>query len=152
MDAIEVRQLLRSDIQFLEEFDDVLFAKEVIRDRSVVKIVAEIDEHPVGYLIADKDSICVELAHICVHPDFRRRGVGSKLVADLALSIGEDVGIECMIDSEDLMARHFFATNEFTTAREFEFLGSEWVIMRRGWRTDIVDDLKFRGVGKWTDA
>lgn len=148
MDAIEVRQLLRSDIQHLEEFDDVVFAREVIRDRSVVKILAEIGDTPVGYLIADKDSICIELAHICVHPDYRMRGVGRKLIDDLSLSVGGDVGIECMIDAEDYEVMKFFTSCGFSVVRDVNFLGSDWKILRHGWRTDISDDLKYRGVSE----
>ncbi|MEM2864165.1 MAG: ribosomal protein S18-alanine N-acetyltransferase [Candidatus Bathyarchaeia archaeon] len=61
---------------------------------SMVFLVAEVDGLPVGYIVAEKPSPIRRgsgrILNLAVHPWFRRRGIGSRLLkeAEAALNVG----------------------------------------------------------------
>lgn len=65
---------------------------KILRQRNCIGMVAEIDEQVVGYMIYELHSTRLNLLNFAVHPDYRRRGVGSEMMRKLVGKISASFG------------------------------------------------------------
>jgi [ribosomal protein S18]-alanine N-acetyltransferase len=55
----------------------------VLRQRNCIGMVAELGERVVGFMIYELHKAKLEILNFCVHPEYRRQGVGHQMIAKL---------------------------------------------------------------------
>jgi len=102
MDEQQIREAKPTDIKRMAELDKICFTlpwslndfkTEIIRNQIAFYLVFEADSEIVGYagLWAIKPE--GHITNVAVHPDFRRRGIGAKLMEELLKQSGERFGL-----------------------------------------------------------
>jgi ribosomal protein S18 acetylase RimI-like enzyme len=112
-----------------EAFSPAAAADVLARPDNLV-FIAEVDEAPAGYAYAEVRRVpetaaryayeVVHLHHLSVRPDYRRQGVGQRLL-DAVRSAGEEVGIALLtldVWSFNESARAFFHRHGFKPYNE----------------------------------
>jgi ribosomal-protein-alanine N-acetyltransferase len=95
---MDVRWLVQRDIEQVEAIEAESFPWpwshndfiRCLRQRNVIGLVARDDNDSVlGYVIYELHKHYFEILNLAVHPDHRRRGVGSTLINRLAMKLAE---------------------------------------------------------------
>ncbi|HEV3164791.1 MAG TPA: ribosomal protein S18-alanine N-acetyltransferase [Isosphaeraceae bacterium] len=87
----------------------------VLRQRNCIGMVAEHGERVVGFMIYELHKSKLQILNFCVHPEFRRQGVGHQMVAKLVgkLSSHRRTRIELHIRETNLPAQLFYRSQGF---------------------------------------
>jgi len=87
----------------------------VLRQRNCIGMVAEHGERVVGFMIYELHKTKLEILNFCVHPEYRRQGVGNQMVAKLVgkLSSHRRTRISLHIRETNLPAQLFFRAQSF---------------------------------------
>lgn len=59
---------------------DLEMVKSLHRKRKIEVVVAEFEDGVVGWMMWRREEGCLRLIRVVVHPNFRRRGIGTELV------------------------------------------------------------------------
>lgn len=86
-----VRWMVRRDLDVVHQIETASFnapwSREefarILKCRNHLALVAELGEHILGYLIYQRKMPFLEIVNFAVHPDYRRRGVGTRLICRL---------------------------------------------------------------------
>ena len=76
-DMPEVLNIEESSFEFPWSEDDFI---RCLRQRNCIGMVAEHDERVVGFMIYELHKTRLHVLNFCVHPTYRRLGVGSQMV------------------------------------------------------------------------
>jgi ribosomal protein S18 acetylase RimI-like enzyme len=114
-------------------------------DRYIGKIlekcyVADFAGDVVGVLCMDRDGYTYSLAHIEVHPELRRIGIGTSLLQTLRMAIPDDTSIEVDLDIKSHGAIAFLKENSFMVYRR----ELDRIYLRNGWRFRVPPDVMYR--------
>jgi ribosomal-protein-alanine N-acetyltransferase len=87
----------------------------VLRQRNCIGMVAEHGERVVGFMIYELHKAKLQILNFCVHPEYRRQGVGHQMVAKLVgkLSSHRRTRISLNIRESNLPAQLFYRTQGF---------------------------------------
>jgi ribosomal-protein-alanine N-acetyltransferase len=115
-DMPEVLQAEQSSFEFAWTEEDFL---RCLRQRNCIGMVAECGEKVVGFMIYELHKAKLHILNFAVHPDFRRRGVGSQMVAKLVskLSSHRRTRITLEVRETNLAAQLFFRAQDFKAVR-----------------------------------
>ncbi len=87
---VHCRWLIRRDMPELNAIEATLPEPlleadllDALRNRNVIGMVAEIGDRVLGYMVYEMHKAKLEIFRLAVHPDYRRRGVGSQMVAKM---------------------------------------------------------------------
>lgn len=90
-----IRWLLRADMSAIAAFEGEDLhgwgqhrLMHAMRHRDVIALVAEVGEKVVGFAVYLLRPKRLEVLRIAVHPDWRRRGIGSRLLGNIMQKIG----------------------------------------------------------------
>lgn len=95
---IHLRWMIRRDMDDVARIETASFPSpwgeesflEQLRREDVVSLIAEVNDRPVGYLIYELRRKSLHVLRMAVDPDYRGRGVGTRLVDKLKAKIGMD--------------------------------------------------------------
>lgn len=107
------------DASFREPWTEDDFVKS-LRQRNVIGMVAEHQDLIIGYMIYELHRDSIHLLSIAVHPDFRRQGVGTAMLAKLAskLQLQQNrtkittMASEINLDAQLFLKEHGFRATE----------------------------------------
>ncbi len=90
-----------------------------LRQRNCIGMVAEQGERVVGFMIYELHKIKLHVLNFAVHPSYRRRGVGTQMVAKLIskLSGHRRTRITLEVRETNLAAQLFFRRQDFKAMR-----------------------------------
>ncbi len=106
-DMAEVLDIENRSFEFPWTEEDFI---RCLRQRNCIGMVAEYEERVVGFMIYELHKNRLHILNFAVHPDFRRRGVGSQMTAKLAgkLSQQRRNRIQLEVRETNLAAQLFF--------------------------------------------
>jgi len=105
------------DVSFREPWTEDDFIKS-LRQRNVIGMVAEHQDLVIGYMIYELHRNRIHLLSIAVHPDFRRQGVGTAMLAKLASKLYSNrtkittIASEINLDAQLFLRQHGFRATE----------------------------------------
>lgn len=118
-DQAEIIQIQLDALQFLaakdynqEQIDALLTSKKTPRGSDEIIFIAEIDKKVVGF--ASLLSSFNTIGAVFVDPDFVRRGIGSKLLANIEQEARKH-GVPILWVCSSLTGYHFYKANEYRT-------------------------------------
>ena len=130
--SVHIRWMIRRDMPEVLEienngFEFPWFEEDFIRclrQRNSIGMVAEYDEHVVGFMIYELHKSRLHILNFAVHPEFRRNDVGQQMVAKLIskLSHQRRTQITLEVRETNLDAQLFFRDQGFratTVLRSF---------------------------------
>jgi ribosomal-protein-alanine N-acetyltransferase len=119
--ALHLRWLIRRDMPEVLAIEAASFGAHAwteeefvraIRQRSNIALVAELGETIVGYTVYELRKASIQVLNFAVHPDYRRRGVGtalfSKLVTKLTPGHNKRHKLTLEVRETNLPAQQFF--------------------------------------------
>jgi ribosomal-protein-alanine N-acetyltransferase len=120
-DMPEVLAIEASSFEFPWVEEDFI---RCLRQRNCIGMVAEHDDQVVGFMIYELNKNRIQVLNFAVAPEFRRRGVGTQMVAKLIgkLSAQRRTRIALEVRETNLAAQLFFRTTGFravTVLRNF---------------------------------
>lgn len=86
-----------------------------LRQRNCIGMVAELGEKVVGFMIYELHKTKLHILNFAVDPDYRRRGVGTQMVAKLISKLSAHRRTSIMLEAREsnLSAQLFFRENGF---------------------------------------
>ena len=121
--SVHIRWMIRRDMADVLEienhsFEFPWFEEDFIRclrQRNCIGMVAEYDEHVVGFMIYELHKTRLHILNFAVHPDFRRSQVGFQMVSKLTskLSYQRRTQITLEVRETNLEAQLFFRGQDF---------------------------------------
>ena len=120
-DMAEVLEIERKSFEFPWSEEDFI---RCLRQRNCIGMVAEMDDHVVGFMIYELHKNRLHILNFAVHPDRRQRHVGSQMVEKLVgkLSSQRRNRILLEVRETNLAAQVFFRSTGFraiSVLREF---------------------------------
>jgi len=120
-DMPEVLAIEASSFEFPWVEEDFI---RCLRQRNCIGMVAEHDDQVVGFMIYELNKNRIQVLNFAVAPEFRRRGVGTQMIAKLIgkLSAQRRTRIALEVRETNLAAQLFFRTTGFravTVLRNF---------------------------------
>ncbi len=111
-DMPEVLSIEASSFEFPWLEEDFI---RCLRQRNCIGMVAEHDDQVVGFMIYELNKNRIQVLNFAVAPEFRRRGVGTQMVAKLIgkLSVQRRSRIVLEVRETNLAAQLFFRTIGF---------------------------------------
>jgi ribosomal-protein-alanine N-acetyltransferase len=90
-----------------------------LRQRNCIGMVAETDDHVIGFMIYELHRSRLHILNFAVHPDVRRIGIGKQMIAKLInkLSTHRRQKISLAVRERNLDAQMFFRRHEFKATR-----------------------------------
>ena len=90
-----------------------------LRQRNCIGMVAETDEHVIGFMIYELHRNRLHILNFAVHPNARRTGIGAQMVAKLVnkLSTHRRQKISLAVRERNLEAQVFFRNHDFRATR-----------------------------------
>ena len=90
-----------------------------LRQRNCIGMVAETDEHVIGFMIYELHRNRLHILNFAVHPNARRSGIGAQMVAKLVnkLSTHRRQKISLAVRERNLEAQVFFRNHDFRATR-----------------------------------
>jgi ribosomal-protein-alanine N-acetyltransferase len=90
-----------------------------LRQRNCIGMVAEADDHVVGFMIYELHKNKLHILNFAVHPTARRIGIGGQMVAKLVnkLSTHRRQKITLAVRERNLSAQVFFRVHDFRATR-----------------------------------
>jgi ribosomal-protein-alanine N-acetyltransferase len=115
-DMAEVLRTEQESFEFPWTEEDFL---KCLRQRNCIGMVAELDERVVGFMIYELHKSKLHVLNFAVHPQFRRCGVGSQMVAKLVgkLSSHRRTRITLAVRETNLAAQLFFKSASFKATK-----------------------------------
>jgi len=113
---VHIRWLIRRDYVAVQEienasfeypWDEADFLRE-LKKRNVIGMVAEYQEHILGYMVYELHPTNIEISNFAVAPSARRRGVGSRMVAKLMGKLSDRRQRLTLVCRESNLAGHLF--------------------------------------------
>lgn len=148
METLDFRFLIRRDLDVVLSIERVSFEFpwteedliRTIRKRDCIGMVCEIGDQVLGYMIYALDKSKMELINFAVHPNYRRKGVGSAMLERLIakLSYQRRNRIEMRVMETNMPALLFFRSNGFEATR----------VIRKAYIPTDVDAIAMRYVRK----
>ncbi len=121
--GVHIRWMIRRDMPEVLEienrsFEFPWFEEDFIRclrQRNCIGMVAEYEEHVVGFMIYELHKSRLHILNFAVHPDFRRSHVGEQMVAKLVSKLSYDrrTRITLEVRETNLDAQLFFRNQGF---------------------------------------
>ena len=142
-DMPEVLQAEQSSFEFAWTEEDFL---RCLRQRNCIGMVAECGEKVVGFMIYELHKAKLHILNFAVHPAYRRRGVGSQMVAKLVskLSSHRRTRITLEVRETNLPAQLFFRSQGFRATRVlrgfYEDSGEDAFLMQYRFAGDTADE------------
>ena len=141
MEKLELREAKSTDIGKMAELDRICFSlpwsladfeTEILRNKLAFYLVCTADSELVGYagLWAIKPE--GHITNVAVSPDYRRRGIGSKLIEDLLRQSHERFGLT----SYTLEVR----ISNLDAVKLYSRFGFKYAGKRKGYYTDTNED------------
>ena len=111
-DMPEVLNIEESSFEFPWSEDDFI---RCLRQRNCIGMVAEHDERVVGFMIYELHKTRLHVLNFCVHPTYRRHGIGSQMVKKLCGKLSHQRRTQIMLEVREtnLSAQLFFRSNDF---------------------------------------
>ena len=111
-DMSDVLRIEQENFEFPWVDDDFI---RCLRQRNCIGMVAEHEDRVVGFMIYELNKNRIQVLNFAVAPDFRRRGVGTQMVAKLIgkLSAQRRTRILLEVRETNLAAQLFFRTIGF---------------------------------------
>jgi ribosomal-protein-alanine N-acetyltransferase len=115
-DMAEVLQTEQASFEFAWSEEDFL---RCLRQRNCIGMVAEQGEKVVGFMIYELHKTKLHILNFAVHPNCRRTGVGTQMIAKLIskLSSHRRTRITLEVRETNLYAQLFFRTQGFRAVR-----------------------------------
>ena len=141
-DMPEVLSIEASSFEFPWLEEDFI---RCLRQRNCIGMVAEHDDQVVGFMIYELNKNRIQVLNFAVSPEFRRRGVGTQMVAKLIgkLSTQRRTRIALEVRETNLDAQLFFRTVGFravSVLRNFyEDTPEDAYLMQYRFETDAAD-------------
>jgi ribosomal-protein-alanine N-acetyltransferase len=141
-DMPEVLSIEASSFEFPWMEEDFI---RCLRQRNCIGMVAEHDDQVVGFMIYELNKNRIQVLNFAVSPEFRRRGVGTQMVAKLIgkLSTQRRTRIALEVRETNLDAQLFFRTAGFravSVLRNFyEDTPEDAYLMQYRFETDAAD-------------
>ena len=90
-----------------------------LRQRNCIGMVAETDEHVIGFMIYELHRNRLHILNFAVHPNARRTGIGTQMVVKLVnkLSTHRRQKISLAVRERNLEAQMFFRNHDFRATR-----------------------------------
>jgi ribosomal-protein-alanine N-acetyltransferase len=142
-DMPEVLQTEQESFEYSWTEEDFL---RCLRQRNCIGMVAEQGERVVGFMIYELHKAKLHILNFAVHPQFRRLGVGSQMVAKLIskLSSHRRTRITLEVRETNLPAQLFFRTQGFKGTRVlrafYEDSGEDAFLMQYRLADDVADE------------
>ncbi|MDG2409795.1 MAG: ribosomal protein S18-alanine N-acetyltransferase [Pirellulales bacterium] len=121
--AVHIRWMIRRDMEDVLEIENSSFEFpwfeedfiRCLRQRNCIGMVAEYDEHIIGFMIYELHKVRLHILNFAVHPDFRRGQVGQQMVSKLIskLSYQRRTQITLEVRETNLDAQLFFRGQGF---------------------------------------
>ncbi|MFP6658658.1 MAG: ribosomal protein S18-alanine N-acetyltransferase [Pirellulales bacterium] len=121
--AVHIRWMIRRDMSEVLEIENASFEFpwfeedfiRCLRQRNCIGMVAEYDEHVVGFMIYELHKSRLHILNFAVHPDCRRQDVGGQMIAKLVskLSHQRRNRITLEVRETNLEAQLFFRDHNF---------------------------------------
>ncbi len=152
---IHIRWLIRRDMPEVMAIEQQSFEHAwteedflvCLRQRNCIGMVAEQGEKVVGYMLYELHKTKLHVLNFAVHPDHRRCGIGSQMVAKLVskLSSHRRTRITLEVRETNLAAQLFFSKQDFRAVRVlrsfYEDTGEAACRMEYRFADDINADL-----------
>lgn len=122
----KIRWMIRRDLPRVVEIETDVFdadrwdEKEILaclKQRNCIAKVIEVNEQVEGYLFYELEKMAVNIVNIAVHPDWRRRGLGTMLLEALKSSAGYRKPIVVLLRESSLGVQLFLRSNGFRAVR-----------------------------------
>ena len=137
---VQIRQMKETDIDAILEIDKRISGQEraftyenlfdgLIGGEIACSFIAEVGSQVVGFVLSAITYVPEEVSEVCmiqilgVHPEFRRRGIASKLIgalADHCSSKGIEM-IRVMVNQHDMHLQGLFETLEFRRGNMIDY-------------------------------
>ena len=124
---VHIRWMIRRDMPEVLQTEQESFEQpwteedflQCLRQRNCIGMVAEHAERIIGYMIYELQKSKLHIVNLAVHPDYRRRNVGSQMVAKLVskLSSHRRTKITLEVRETNLPAQLFFRAQRFQAQR-----------------------------------
>jgi ribosomal-protein-alanine N-acetyltransferase len=111
-DMPEVLDIESRSFEFAWSEDDFI---RCLRQRNCIGMIAEHDDRVVGFMVYELNKARIQVLNFAVHPAFRRRGVGTQMIAKLMgkLSSQRRTRLVLEVRETNLPAQLFFRTCGF---------------------------------------
>ena len=115
-DMPEVLATELSSFEYAWTEDDFL---RCLRQRNCIGMVAETDEHVIGFMIYELHRSRLHILNFAVHPEVRRTGIGKQMLSKLVnkLSTHRRQKITLAVRERNLEAQMFFSRHDFKATR-----------------------------------
>jgi ribosomal-protein-alanine N-acetyltransferase len=120
---VHIRWMIRRDMPEVQAIEAESFEYpwseedfiRCLRQRNCIGMVAEYEDHVVGFMIYELHKAKIHVLNFAVDPAFRRRGVGSQMVAKLIAKLSSQRRSRVMLEVREtnLPAQVFFRSNGF---------------------------------------
>lgn len=124
---VHIRWMIRRDMQEVlraeQESFEFAWTEEdflkCLRQRNCIGMVAECDEHVVGFMIYELHKTKLHVLNFAVHPAHRRQNVGKQMIAKLIgkLSTHRRTRITLAVRETNLAAQLFFKAMDFRATK-----------------------------------
>ncbi len=131
-----IRWMIRRDMQDVEHIETVSYEFpwseddfiRALRVRNAISMVAEVNERVVGFMIYELHRDRLHVLNFAVHPDYRRRSIGSLMANKLKskLSAGRRNLIMLEIRESNLPAQQFFSSQGFKAVKVVRGFYTDW--------------------------
>jgi ribosomal-protein-alanine N-acetyltransferase len=111
-DMPEILEIENSSFEFPWSDDDFI---RCLRQRNCIGMVAECDDRVVGFMIYELHKTRLHVLNLAVHPDFRRRGIGTQMAEKLISKLSHDRRNRILLEVREtnLTAQLFFRSANF---------------------------------------
>jgi ribosomal-protein-alanine N-acetyltransferase len=119
---VHIRWMIRRDMPEVQAIEAESFEYpwseedfiRCLRQRNCIGMVAEYEDHVVGFMIYELHKAKIHVLNFAVDPAFRRRGVGSQMVAKLIAKLSSQRRSRVMLEvRETNLPQVFFRSNGF---------------------------------------
>ena len=106
-DMPEILEIENSSFEFPWSDDDFI---RCLRQRNCIGMVAECDDRVVGFMIYELHKTRLHVLNLAVHPDFRRRGIGTQMAEKLISKLSQERRSRILLEIREtnLPAQLFF--------------------------------------------
>lgn len=115
-DMLEVLEIERTSFDYAWSEDDFL---RCLRQRNCIGMVAEHNDHVVGFMIYELHKSKLHVLNFAVDPKYRRMGIGTQMAMKLVgkLSSHRRTKITLAVRESNLPAQQFFRSQTFTASK-----------------------------------